>query len=283
MPAPDYIDWLYDAVCFKASHNSYLGLNGKPQDPATWNFQARYDIGCRGFELDVYQCDPATAGTDCEWSVSHEGEGLGQGCWPFNGYLDRLRKWSGVNPGHDPVFITLDLKSVRQPYEKFAEELDDYIASTMQQLLWSPAALLAGGAPDLVRAVQDARHGWPSIADLLGKFIFCLSGSGMPSRAAYASHRPHERLCFADMDRPEDVAMTQETLKSGNQVIINVRSDQRYWGTVWQKHNPGFLLRVYGLGVGDWPKVAGKGPNILATDAITKLTVGPRPFARSGR
>jgi hypothetical protein len=73
MPVPAYLDWLYDAVCFKASHNSYQGSNDKPQNSLGWNFKEMYNAGCRGFELDLYQCDTHGAAAGCEWSVSHEG------------------------------------------------------------------------------------------------------------------------------------------------------------------------------------------------------------------
>jgi len=280
MPAPAYIDWLYDAVCFKASHNSYLGPNGKPQDPAKWTFKPKFDAGCRGFELDLYQCKPDGGGMGCEWSVSHEGEVLGKGCWPLKPYLEYLRKWSQADPLHDPIFVSLDLKSVRQPYQQFAEDLDAYLDGSLKGQLFTPGNLLAGGAPDLVRAVRDPLHGWPPIASLLGKIIFCLSGTGTASRAAYAAHHPAERLCFADLDRPEDVTLTQETLATGHQVVINVPHDQMFWGKNWLKYNPGFLLRVYGLGPGDWSKAVGKGPNVLATDYVTKLKVGAQPFVK---
>ncbi len=38
MPVPSCYDWLYDAVCFKASHNSYQGASGKPssEDHSTY-------------------------------------------------------------------------------------------------------------------------------------------------------------------------------------------------------------------------------------------------------
>ncbi|MEP7326062.1 MAG: hypothetical protein ABI836_08960 [Gemmatimonadota bacterium] len=90
----------------------------------------------------------------------------------------------------------------------------------------------------------------------------------MASRAGYASYQPRERLCFADLDRPGDATLTQQTIESGNQVVINVRKDQLHWGQRWLAHNPGFLLRVYSLGVGDWSRAAGKGANVLATDYI---------------
>lgn len=280
-PAPAYLDWLYDAVCFKASHNSYQAASGRPQDPARWNFAAMYADGCRGFELDLYQCDPAPGGGGCEWSVSHEGEILGDHCWALGDYLRRMRDWSVATINHDPVFVVLDLKSVREPYTQFAEDFDSYLGNAMGDRLVTPGHLRAAGDPDLVRAVRNPAHGWPPVAAMLGKFIFCLSGTGKRSRGAYASHHPGERLCFTDMDLPEDVTFTQETLEEGHQVVVNVPVGGLYWGKNWLENNPGFLLRVYGLTPGSWKWAKGKGPNILATDHIRQLSVGAQPFARS--
>lgn len=281
MPAvPAYLDWLYDAVCFKASHNSYQGPDEKPQNPATWDVAAQYAAGCRGFELDLYQCVPLDGGHGCEWSVSHEGEVLGRHCWPLAKYLERLRGLSATLPDHDPLFVVLDLKSVREPFTRFAVDLDAYLTNVMAGRVFTPGDLLNGSGPDLVRAVRDTSHGWPPLAALLGKFVFCLSGTGRLSRAAYAAHQPAERVCFTDMDLPEDVTRTQETLAAGHQVVINVRADQLRWGKAWLRSNPGFLLRVYGLGPGDWKQAIGQGPNILATDHVRRLSVGAQPFAK---
>ena len=52
-------------------------------------------------------------------------------------------------------------------------------------------------------------------------------------------------------------------------------------GVNWLCHNPGFLLRVYGLGSTDWDQVVGTGANILATDDVAGLQVGPERFART--
>jgi hypothetical protein len=281
-PPPAYLDWLYDAVCFKASHNSYHGKEGNPQNPAKWDFDAQYQAGCRGFELDLYQCDPESSDTGCEWSVSHEGLKLGKGCWPLSGYLSYLQKWSGKQSGHDPVFVVLDLKSVRQPYSSFADDLDPYINKILGGQVFGPRELLNSGAPDLVRAVRDSAIGWPPIAALMNRFIFCLSGTRSLARAAYAGYHPAQRLCFTDLDLPEDLSMVGQTLTQGHQVVINCRaSDQMEWGRKWLRNNPGFLLRVYGLGTANWRKAVGKGPNVLATDYVTKLSVGAEPFVKS--
>ncbi|MEO8201612.1 MAG: Ca2+-dependent phosphoinositide-specific phospholipase C [Gemmatimonadota bacterium] len=278
---PAYLDWLYDAVCFKASHNSYQGSNEKPQDPSKWDFGARYDTGCRGFELDLYQCDPMPGGGGCEWSVSHEGESLGNRCWPLGDYLRHMRRWSELHPGHDPLFVVLDLKSVRGPYAEFAHDLDAYLGQIMGDRLFTPGHLLRSGDPDLVRAVRNPEFGWGPLAAMLETFVFCLSGTGKASRAAYAAFRPHDRLCFTDMDLPEDVTLTQETQAQGHQVVINVPAGQMYWGKNWLKHNPGFLLRVYDLSSSTWKMAVSHGPNILATDDVELLSVGADAFRPS--
>jgi hypothetical protein len=105
----------------------------------------------------------------------------------------------------------------------------------------------------------------------------CLSGAEQ-SKKGYAAHKPAERRCFADIDLPADKTMTQVPTR-GDRIVINVRNDVWKWGVNWLCNNPNFLLRVYGLGESDWPDVVRTGANILATDLVDRLAVGPQRFA----
>lgn len=267
-PLPSYLDALYDAVCFKASHNSYCGP-GSPVLPLPECFDAKYDLGCRGFELDLHEI---TGPNGRDWEVYHEDRPATP--LKLDAYLGHLAGWDG----HDPVFIVLDLKSVKKPYGEFAVALDKTIRNRLDGRLFSPGDLMVGDL-DLVQSLRDlACPGWKPIGAMMGKFIFCLSGVGMTARDSYADHRPRARACFVDCDLPEDRTLTQARVQKGRSIIINVKANQTCWGRAWLRNNPGFLLRVFDLTSGSWGRAKGRA-NILATNAVKSLSVGAEAFA----
>jgi hypothetical protein len=260
----------YNEVCFKASHNSYgHPLTHPPGSLVPWNPEPLFDLGVRGLELDIWEWPSG------EWTVSHNGEVPDTPDHHLTGYLERIREWSEQDQTKDPLQIVLDIKSARGPSSTFADRLDRYIWRVMQGArLVTPGDLLRPGDRDLVDA---ARRGWGHIP-MRGAFLFCVSGPPGP-RTAYAASDPSRRRCFADLDLPVDKTMTQVGLRKGNRIIINVPADQWKWGANWLCHNPGFLLRVYDLGRAQWEEVVGTGANILATDDVEHLRVGPERFA----
>lgn len=98
--------------------------------------------------------------------------------------LRELRRWSESQPGHEPVFMLLELKD------------ESYLPSTRPEA-WEPEGLvhlereileelpresifaprdLAADFPTLREAVTE--RGWPTLAELLGKVVFLLDNEG---------------------------------------------------------------------------------------------------------
>jgi len=185
---------------------------------------------------------------------------------------------------HDPVFVTLDVKSESGSRSKFPKEIDGYLREWFDaSLIWTPGDMRARSrsSPDLCATV--ARAGWPSVGELRGKFLFCVSGNES-WKSNYADDNPRQRLCFADCevdDDPDAAAFT------GNRAIANMNlftSHHGIWsGTIPRFHQARQLVRGYELGSsGLWSKALAAGVNVLATDQVRGRTwahVGTEAFA----
>ncbi len=127
----------------------------------------------------------------------------------FKNGLQELKKWSEQNPGHSPVFITLEAKDdsskrteLTQP-EKFTAQTFDDLDAEILNTLGKKHLLL----PDDVRGNNKTLEGavlagkWPKISAAKGKFIFILDAVGA-KRALYIKDHPSlkGRVLFANAD-----------------------------------------------------------------------------------
>ena len=272
----------YDRVAFKASHNSYQ----RDEDlhvQLVWDAARPWQSGCRGLELDVTRHSDSSAGTHLSYfQISHDKGGSGP---PLGAYLGYLLSFHANHPNHDPVFLTVDVKSESGSRAKFPKEIDSYLREWFDaSLIWTPADMLARSraSRDLCAAV--ARAGWPSVGELRGKFLFCLSGNKDWKRV-YADDNPKQRLCFADRDVSDDDPNVAAC--TGNRAIVNMHlftADHGVWSvTIPRFHLARQLVRGYELGSsGLWSKALAAGVNVLATDQVRGRTwahVGTEAFA----
>lgn len=249
---PDVEDWRYDTVQFKASHNSYARdapLTGQMVFETThpwWH-------GCRGLELDLRQ----SPSDHQVWSVDHDRFDPNR---LFDRYLRRLELWSDRHPNHDPILLTLDLKKVYSNQGDFPGDLDAYLDTHFDtDRLLSPADVRTA-----------AGVSWPTLGELRGRFLFCLSGS-KGHKQAYASSGT-DPLCFADGDVPVPLADRPFELPDDGRLFLNV-----YMGA-WKERLdrleqlcalPGFVVRAYYVNTDNWLSAQSAGVNIMATDEIT--------------
>ena len=272
----------WNACRFKASHNSYERDEDLHQQLG-FDAVRPWQGGCRGLELDIWRHSGASHGTALGYfTVAHSSPGN----VPLANHLGHLLSYHANEPRHDPVLVTLDVKSSQGSAAAFPAELDAYLGEWFDRtLVYRPADVRGrsrrGSLIDVVRA-----SGWPTIDALRGRFVFVLSGTEAWKRR-YAETTTVASLCFADADvaddKPyEDLAPRLPT----NRVFLNMHLFSADFA-VWKQSVPrlradGYVVRGYVLDAsGIWSKAITAGVHVLATDMVRGRTwahVGAAPF-----
>jgi Phosphoinositide phospholipase C, Ca2+-dependent len=267
--------WRYDQVAFKASHNSYERDEKPLTAQLAWQPRQPHQAGCRGLEIDLHESANLWL-----WSVHHDGVYTGGADMQFAEYLHHLRRWSTANTGHDVVTITLDLKSSTRDARQFPHWFDGLIDECLgHDRIFTPAEL-RGDAASLVEGAH--RAGWPTLGELKGRFVLCLSGDER-TKAAYA-RSGSSRLCFADQRFRAGDALPP--LDTGERVFFNVNVTESWdWAAAlkWFAAQPGLVTRAYVVNDEPlWRRVRAAHANLVTTDKIRNHSwahVGDEPFA----
>lgn len=256
----------YNQLAFKASHNSYLSAYDLHR-LLSWDNSRPSDFGCRGLEIDFSRHSDSSGGRSIGFfQVGHPEGASGP---PLALYLGELLSYHFNNRGHDPILVTLCIKSQDGPVDVFPQELDAYLEEWFYRpAIFSPGNLIVQGL-DLVSAVRS--KGWPLAEDLRDRFILCLSGT-KEWKAQYANSSPPFRLCFADLDFSDDTP-NPVIPETGNRIIANMNlfTDHfHYWKyAVPQLRRQSFLVRGYVVDSAElWAKARSAEVNAIATDDV---------------
>ncbi len=273
---PGYLsyDLHYNEVSMKASHNSYQ-RDERLIDQIVWNDEVYYNNGCRSIELDISQ-----SCCNNDWSVGHKYE-YDIHYRQLSQFLSELSVWSRNNPGHDVITVFLDLKHVENG---FPEALDLYIRDHLDiglgSEVFTPGELM--GVESSLR-IGALANGWPTLGELKGKFIICLTGD-KNAKSFYARTSPSVRLCFADMDADPGSVPDSEY-----HVFFNFHlytDEMKKWKPVLREcaFDNAAVVRAYVLNNGKlWYNALVSGCNILATDKVSHYEwarVGDYPFVK---
>lgn len=271
-----YGDLRYNEVSMKAAHNSYQRDETLVQQ-VEWSADKPYNGGCRALELDISQSDDGE-----QWSVGHK-ESYDVHYRQLSQFLNELCVWSSKNRGHDVITLYLDLKHV---VGDFAQKLDDHIRDFLHvgviTSVYCPWELM-GDAPSLPAGAE--MNGWPTIEQLRGRFILCLTGDKQ-AKELYASTHPRGRLCFTDKDVNDTDKNDPE---SDSCVFYDYNlffAHRETWKRVFQRlaGSRKAILRGYVLnGEALWNAALENGCHLLATDKISNhpwAKVGDSPFVR---
>jgi hypothetical protein len=260
MTSPRHENTPFNYLAFKASHNSYdqgIGLADQlsfdPNNPSR--------NGCRGLELDLVQTEKGH-----EWEVRHvpgwrpplgDPRRANDPTRSLSAWLGDLRSWSAANPGHDPVVVALDLKTVDFRISSFPADFDAYLRRANfneADNLFTPAHLV----------LMDWR--WPELGELRNHFVFVLSGAdGIKSHYA----KGKDPLCFADRSIGRGTTKPP-SFKNDPRVFINLDCHGRFETTLnWCCRHPAMFVRVYYVNdARGWKEVRKAGANMLATDNL---------------
>lgn len=163
-------------------------------------------------------------------------------CYTFEICLQELKKWSDANPGHVPVFITLEPKDGDANFfgtkpEDFTAAIFDEVDKVIRKELGKDKLI----TPDMVRGkyktLEEAvlNNNWPTLKKAKGKFLFILDNNGA-KRDLYALNYPSlkGRAVFINAEpgkpeaatifrnNPEDATIA-DLVKKG--YIIRTRAD----------------------------------------------------------
>jgi Phosphoinositide phospholipase C, Ca2+-dependent len=271
-------DTPYNRLTFKASHNSYESPYSMHQ-LLSWDQTQPYKFGCRGLEIDFTRHSDDSLGRSIGYfQVTHKQGGSGL---PLAYYLGQFLSYHLNHPQHDPIFITLCIKSQDGSIEPFPQEMDNYLRTWFYEpAIFRPKKMLVKGM-DLFRSVEA--NGWPSGGEIRNHFFLCLSGTEA-WKAFYADSDIEQRLCFADIDFPDDQP-NPAFFRSGNRIIANMNvftDDFPYWKiAVTELHRAGMLVRGYRVNSHElWGKSLVAHLNVIATDDVESkwANVGSEPF-----
>jgi hypothetical protein len=264
---------------FKTSHNSYERKEDFHQQ-ITWDPNLPYEGGCRGVECDIWRRSDASVGTSIGYFlVGH----TRPGAHSLADYLGYLLSYHVNNPLHDPILVHIDIKSTQGSHEIFPEEIDRYISSWFDRtLIFKPSDLTSDLQNLLTASVENK---WPTIGELTGKFVFCLTGN--PTwKTYYADYMDTSSLCFADMDLSDTVDDISKLQLPLNRIFMNFHLYKKNYNK-WDVLIPELSRRGYisrGWVINDaelWYKAIKTGLNILATDQVRShpwAQVGNQPF-----
>lgn len=261
----------YHEVSFKVSHNSFdrdesihEQLQFFSNDPSR--------CGCRGLEFDIWR---HTGQKEKLFTVHHTLPFAGH---PLAHYLGLLLSFHFNNPNHDPILVTLDIKSSGNKLP-FPNQIDSYLRDFFNRaLLFTPAELFQ--IPGVSLCENVIRFGWPDTQAMKGKFIFCLSGN-KDWKKFYAASNITSRLCFSDKDVDDDDPNIFIPVR-GNIVFFNMH----IWSAnfpVWKNTLPLFLrrnliTRVYEVNKEPlWNKALHAAASAIATDQVSG-----KPWAKVG-
>lgn len=264
----------YQNLTFKASHNSY-DRNETLTEQITWHSDDPSNCGCRGIELDIWRESsdfvPYESINSDYFKVAHVTPVFGAP--KLSDYLAELKEWHNDNPGHDPIFVVLDIKSSHGGFSDFNVALDTYLGEYFgRDLIFKPNELFYSEDKDLCENV--IANGWPSVEDesMRGKFIFCLSGN-KEWKQEYADTDLKKALCFSDKDESgSDSGLQPPT--SGNIIFFNFHVYTRDLNN-WSQSIPRFtaknmFTRAYvANGENLWDNCVTATFSVVATDKVS--------------
>jgi hypothetical protein len=271
-----YGSFRYNEVSMKAAHNSYQ-RDEILVDQLAWSASQPYQAGCRALELDISQSKNTNM-----WPVGHD-DSYEKDYRQLSQFLNELSVWSSRNTMHDVITVHLDLKPVEPG---FPQKLDNYIRNNLHvgviTNVYRPGELMHN-EPTLAAGAE--KFGWPTLDQLRGRFIFCVTGN-QQAKDSYARTSPRERLCFADVDVSDE---NKNNPQSDACVFFNYNlySDNKgIWGPVFRRlaGTRKVILRGYVLnGESLWKAAIESGCHLLATDKIRnykRAAVGSTPFVK---
>jgi len=166
------------------THNSYhlrppeAILHATPQaaqlDYGEAPLPVQLQAGVRSFALDVYRTDQA-------FRILHiPGIDEGTTCKTLGAGLTQLAEWSRQHPGHVPLILFIEVKSLDRPQDDLLpmdragiDRLDAVVRSQLGDDRLLRPGTVQGDAPSLERGILT--RGWPTLHTVRGKILVVMN------------------------------------------------------------------------------------------------------------
>ncbi|MFI0448422.1 phosphatidylinositol-specific phospholipase C1-like protein [Actinomadura sp. 6N118] len=134
----------------------------------------------------------------------------GTSCSTLTRCLRQARAWSDANPGHVPIPVLLEFKSTDPAYEKLGGPRSPRWDAPLMDKLDTEIRAAVGDRkiikPDDVRrrdlTLEQSvlKHGWPTLKESRGKFVFLMDNGGADIQTPYLTGHPNleNRVIFTN-------------------------------------------------------------------------------------
>jgi hypothetical protein len=161
-------------------------------------------------------------------------------CFTIRSCLAELRAWSDAHPTHVPIIIDLEFKTVEdrmvslggakaEPWNATNLELvdEELVAGLGRDKIIIPDDIRLAGKKSSDQTLEEAvlTHGWPTLDDSRGKFIFVMDNNPTPQPSLRDAYRAdgHEnlegRVIFTNsLEGEADAAFIKRNDPTGNNV-----------------------------------------------------------------
>lgn len=201
------------------------------------------NCGIRSFELDIETFDrDGEISFTCMHNPYFE---MATSCYDFSLAMKEISMWSDNNPGHLPITLLVEPKSIFIPLEdmeffniEYAEALDDMLRETLGDKLFTPADMQRDYASF---GEMRAADGWCEVKDMLGKVVVLLHDCAATEKYIAIDPAVKTQAMFpvlreGDVDRdcasvilcnkPEKLLKIKEDIINNRKIMVRTRADQ---------------------------------------------------------
>ena len=266
----------YNEVRQKSVHNCFQRSEGVYDQLFYWRV--------RSLEVDIYTGHPFESRVHrADWYVYHHLLDLYSSVHQLSHFLQMCAGFHRAVPDHEVVTLFIDIKdgfpdsaTANRSRRRFDELLDRHLGGN----LFRPADLQARqpDASTLTEVVQGA--GWPTLAELRGKFVVVLTGSELQLGDYIGVHgSPTERSAFVsgNVKKKADIGADRD-------VVVYNMSDEHVQHAR-EVGAQGYVSRAYYINDEVlWAAAVDAGCNHIATDNVNSRvdpwadTSGPTGF-----
>lgn len=201
------------------------------------------NCGIRSFEIDIETFDrDGEISFTCMHNPYFE---MSTSCYDFSLAMKEISMWSDNNPGHLPITLLVEPKSIFIPLEdmeffniEYAEALDDTLRETLGDKLFTPADMQRDYASF---GEMRAADGWCEVKDMLGKVVVLLHDCSATEKYIAIDPAVKTQAMFpvlreGDVDRdcasvilcnkPEKLLKIKEDIINNRKIMVRTRADQ---------------------------------------------------------
>jgi hypothetical protein len=186
----------YNDVRQKSAHNCFQKREGVVDQIVYWRL--------RSLELDLHRKKAEHPPLDHDWWIYHESWDPDTTVERLSGFLTLFGAIHHANPQHEVITLFLDMKEAFDAPSgaQSGAALDVLLRRHLAGSMFTPADLLdwaqtqAPGSPLTSLKAAITRAGWPTLAELRGKFVVVLTGKAATLNTYLAGSSPDQRAAF---------------------------------------------------------------------------------------